>query len=333
MHSSRTSRNSKAFTLVELLVVIAIIGILIAMLLPAAQSIREAARRTQCANNIRQLGLAVINFDSSHMHFPPGWIGGEELPTETGWGWNAQILPFFEQNAIANQITTRENLIEEKFNDVVVQHIPNLFCPTSSHRTHTYEILPTREDTDLTGNTEPRHDPPMLPAMDIGRTHYVGCIGSSVQQHEMEANDDGEGGGEMCPDLNLTSGYDPNINGVFYQNSQTGYRHLTDGSSNTILLGERSSPIFDSSWAGVVTDSEFAGWRVVGWTGEPPNNRGSSEAHFHGFAQFNSMHDGGVTYFAFADGSVHSVNEHVTRELFFALGTIRGGEIIQHNEY
>ena len=331
MPTPRTRRNLKAFTLVELLVVIAIIGILIAMLLPAVQSVREAARRTQCANNIRQLGLAVINFESAHMHFPPGWIGGQELPTETGWGWNAQILPFFEQNALSNQIAVNENLMEENFRDVIVQHIPNLFCPTSTHRTLTYEILPMRDDESIGG--EARHDVPQLPSMDIGRTHYVGCIGSAVRLQEMEANDDGLGEGEMCPDVNLVSGYDPNINGVFYQNSETGYRHLTHGSSNTILLGERSAPLFDSSWAGVVTGSEFAGWRVVGWTGEPPNNQGSSEAHFHGFAQFNSMHAGGVTNFAFADGSVHSVDQNVTRELFYALGTIRGGEIIEHNEY
>lgn len=331
----KTDSNRTAFTLVELLVVIAIIGILIAMLLPAVQQVREAARRIECANKIRQLGLAVINYESAHNHFPSGWIGGQDGPTETGWGWTAQILPFMEQVAVANQIQLTENLVEYKFDEVVVNHIPNLFCPSSTHNTTTFELEVVR----IQAGSDSAigigfHDEPEPEPYFIGRTHYVGCIGSSVQQVLMDANDDGEGEGEMCPDLNLLSEYDRNINGVFYQNSETGYQHLLDGSSNTILLGERSSGTFDSSWAGVVTGSEFAGWRVVGWTGEPPNNEVSTDqAHFHGFAQFNSMHTGGVTNFAFADGSVHSVDENVTAELFFAMGTIHGGEIIDHSAY
>jgi len=336
-------RNSgvirRAFTLIELLVVIAIIGILIAMLLPAVQSIREAARRVECANNIRQLGLAVINYDSAHMHFPAGWIGGNELPTETGWGWTAQVLPFFEQNAIYSQISINENLVTHKFDPVVVQHIPNLFCPSSNHTSKTFEttcfrIQPSGDDG-AAGNDGAAgfHDTATEGPYSIGRTHYVGCIGSAVRMIEMEANDDGEGEGEMCPDIDLLEDDDRNINGVFFQNSETAYRDLADGSSNTVLLGERSSATFDSQWAGVVTGSKFPGWRVVGWTGEPPNNEGSSEAHFHGFAQFNSTHMGGVTNFAFADGSVHSIDENVTKDLFFALGTIRGGEVINHSEY
>jgi len=331
MRTRKTNGTQSGFTLVELLVVIAIIGILIAMLLPAVQQVRESARRIECANNIRQLGLAVINYESAHEHFPSGWIGGKEGPTETGWGWTAQVLPFIEQNGISNQIHLNENLVGLQFDEVVVHHISTLFCPSSNHSTHTFELEAFRFQPN--DDSDDKHDTAVLGPYSIGRTHYVGCIGSSVQQVEMEANGDGDGEGEMCPDLDLLSEYDRNINGVFFQNSETGYQHLTDGSSNTILLGERSAATFDSAWAGVVTGSEYAGWRVVGWTGEPPNNIGSSEAHFHGFAQFNSSHTGGVTNFAFADGSVHSVDENVTPELFFAMGTIHGGEIVNHNDY
>ncbi len=330
MSPANSIKKSRAFTLVELLVVIAIIGILIAMLLPAVQSVREAARRIKCANNIRQLGLAVINYESGHMHFPAGWIGGRTLPTETGWSWTAQILPFFEQNAIYNQINIRENLVDDKFSDAVVQHIPILFCPSSTYDSRTFEM---EVQLPVSGDVTGLQDTAVSPPFTIARTHYVGCIGSSVRLVEMEANGDGDGDGEMCPDLDLMDGGDNSINGVFFQNSDTSYSDLQDGSSNTVLLGERSSDTFDSAWAGVVTGTTFTGWRVVGWTGEPPNNKGQSDAHFHGFAQFNSMHFGGATNFAFADGSVHAIDENVTADLFFALGTIRGGEIIAHEDF
>lgn len=86
--------NRRAFTLVELLVVIAIIGILIGMLLPAVQSIREAARRTQCANNLKQFGLAIANYEVTNGNFPPSYLGVDYQP---GWGWGSFILPFIEQ--------------------------------------------------------------------------------------------------------------------------------------------------------------------------------------------------------------------------------------------
>ena len=87
---------------------------------------------------------------------------------------------------------------------------------------------------------------------------------------------------------------------------------------------------FDSSWTGIVSGSPHTGWRVVGWTGEPPNHDPglASEVHFHGFAQFNSDHMGGVTVFVFADGSVHRISEDVDPEVFKALGSIRGGEVV-----
>lgn len=335
---NRNNTKSRAFTLVELLVVIAIIGILIAMLLPAIQSVREAARRVDCANRLRQLSLAVINYESAHMQFPSGWIGGQGDPTETGWSWTAQVLPFFEQSAIYNQIATDENLLELKHDSVTVQHIPNLFCPSSTYRSETFEIQAFRMhpsvDDDSDGVAAHDDPAPALGPYEIGRTHYVGCIGSSVKHDVMEANGDGDGEGDLCPDLDLLDDFDPRINGCFYQNSSTGYEDLLDGSSNTVLMGERSSDTFDSQWAGVVTGSEYTGWRVVGWTGEPPNNTANNAAaHFHGFAQFNSMHYGGATNFGFADGSVHVIDKDVKAEMFYALGTIRGGEIISHNEF
>ena len=98
--------KKRGFTLVELLVVIAIIGILIALLLPAVQSVREAARRTECMNNLRQIGLAVANYETAQQRFPPGW------KSSTGWGWMAQCLPFIEQGNVADQMDLQYALLD-----------------------------------------------------------------------------------------------------------------------------------------------------------------------------------------------------------------------------
>lgn len=128
--------------------------------------------------------------------------------------------------------------------------------------------------------------------------------------------------------------------GIFYENSRTTFATIADGSSNTVMVGERSGELnltgfrgsggesfFNSSWIGVVTDSSHAGWRVVGWTGEPPKNLPTSEVHFHGYAQFNSNHPG-ITNFSFCDGSTHGISDGIDPAVFKALGSTNGGEVV-----
>ena len=93
------------------------------------------------------------------------------------------------------------------------------------------------------------------------------------------------------------------------------------------FTGSNGASFFDSSWIGVVEGSTHTGWRVLGWTGEPPKNKPTSEVHFHGFAQFNSEHPGS-TMFAFCDGSTRSIGDQIDHEVFMALGTTDGGEVV-----
>lgn len=300
------------FTLVELLVVIAIIGILIAMLLPAVQTVRESARRTECSNNIRQIGLALHNFNSSHEHFPPGWR------SDSGWGWMSHLLPYIEQGNIAEEMDFTISMLDSSFEETIKHTVKGQFCPSSTNnsRTHILELEPTG-------------------AVEVARTHYVGCIGSSAAVQAM-------GDGQTCPSMDLLDS-DGFVDGMFYKDSETPMRDVRDGISNTIMIGERSAELFDSQWPGILEGSSHTGWRVVGWTGEPPNNPQRTEPiivvdddgdeeeleiHFHGFAQFNSMHAGGVTMFCYADGSVHPINDTIHPLAFKALGTIRGRDDI-----
>jgi len=158
-------KQRRAFTLVELLVVIAIIGILVGMLLPAVQSVREAARLTSCKNNIRQLSLACQNYQSANEKYPPGWRANTS-PSEYGWGWNSAILPFLDQNNVYEKIDFNEKLLEPINEAAVGSEIKGFLCPTSTNDSLTFKL-----ETSEAPNTE---------FIELGRTHYPGCIGTSV---------------------------------------------------------------------------------------------------------------------------------------------------------
>lgn len=303
-------RAGSGFTLVELLVVLAIIGLLLSLLLPAVQQVREAARRVTCQNNLRQTGLALHNHQAAFGRLPPGWLGDTDAGVP-GWGWMTWLLPYVEQQPVHDAIQFDGNIDLLRHAGVRLTSLPLLLCPSSPLADERKILLPEGNYTDPYGS--------LAFPYELARSQYVGCIGVSIGFDQMDD-------GEYCPAFVNISGGNDALDGIFYRNSRTRMEDVPDGTSNTIVVGERSGFIFDSTWVGVVHGAAWPAWRVLGWTGEPPNNKPMSEVHFHWYAQFNSAH-WNLTNFLLLDGSVQVVSNDVDPETFRAAGTIDGGEL------
>jgi prepilin-type N-terminal cleavage/methylation domain-containing protein/prepilin-type processing-associated H-X9-DG protein len=267
MFSSR-----RGFTLVELLVVIAIIGLLIALLLPAVQAARESARRNSCQNNLKQLGLALHNFHDTYHRLPAGWeayaSAGSRTPDPEGvpgWGWGAHILSGLEQSALAEQIRLTVAIDDPLHDPARLKKLDVFRCPSDPKLDDHF----TLDAEDGSG-----------PLLDLARASYVAMFGTL----ELE---DCEGlGSQQC-----------RSDGPFYHNSKTNFRDILDGLTSTILAGERSVRVGDSTWTGSVSGGEEAFARVMGIADHTPNH-----PHSH-LDDFGSHHPGGAQ-FLLGDGSV-----------------------------
>lgn len=289
------------FTLIELLVVIAIIGVLIGLLLPAVQKVRESAARTQCTNNLKQIGLALQNYHDANNGFPPGYIDANTNPNSLasndvgpGWGWASLVLPFVEQQNVYNQIDFQQTVGTSL---ICRQPLSVFQCPSDPNQ------LPF-----TVANT----------TAVVAHADYTGCIGTLE-----------------------TSLYPGNNTGLFLRNSRYRIANVSDGLSNTIVIGERASNRSHVTWTGAAP-----GGLVLALMAPPPNgpvdqaesaqalvlshgNRThlpSADIPVWDADTFSSMHTPRGANFLFGDGSVHFLSSGINGITYELMCSIADGQ-------
>ena len=313
-------KTARGFTLIELLVVIAIIAVLVSLLLPAVQQAREAARRTQCKNNLKQIGLALHNYHDVSNCFPPGTLFGDD-----DYAWGAFILPGLDQGNLYNQLNfstdhgsimtltdpevKRSLYLVPGVNDAV---LPVYLCPSNSMQL-------TRSPVRAGGANEAPTSVASRTVGGFGRSDYKGCLGS--------------GGGS--------------ITGIFGKikntRTPTKIRDILDGTSNTFAVGEgytKFARVIDGPTHPNVVD--FPVWigtnsqhqNVVAETGLnhiPNGGKQLADTVLNQFDDcFASQHTGGVQ-FVFADGSVRFISDNINMQTYSYMGDKADGNVVGEN--
>ena len=287
----RTSRNS-GFTLVELLVVIAIIGVLVGLLLPAVQAAREAARRMSCSNNMKQIGLAMHNFHDTFGRFPSGY-GFNDIDNAgswvKAWGWGARILPFMEQAPLSDVLGVNSR----EFNDALPGNdssswpaielaairttIPTYRCPS--------DIGPEiNNTTDFCHSGGPDSTKPAT-------SNYAGVYAYQFSNWN-------------------PSGDPPKTNGVFQPQRGTRFADIVDGTSNTLMVGERGWEHDAAYWVGVGNVNSEDAWSSPKAVGRVFLYKPNTPTIGRYYSAFSSYHPGGL-HFVLADGSVSFIAETI----------------------
>jgi prepilin-type processing-associated H-X9-DG protein len=295
-----THRPTQAFTLVELLLGLTVVAILVGLLLPAVQRVREAAARTQCANNLKQLGLALHNYHDTLKTFPSGYIcqpQTDPLDTAPGWGWGALLLPFLEQDNLFHQIDFTLPIEAPSHADVRTTLLKVYVCPADRF-TGTFTVR------DVNG----------APLVDAATNSYAASFGTN------EIADSPDTGG-----------------GMFFRNSHIRFTDVSDGTSSTLALGERGALFTQTPWAGAInggtarvtpgapttsTAIEDAPVLPLAHTGSHTVRAPDADPD-----DFFTPHVG-TAQMLFADGSVRPVPVEMSLPVLRALSTRAGGEVV-----
>lgn len=358
-------RIRRAFTLIELLVVIAIIAVLIALLLPAVQQAREAARRIQCRNNLKQIGLALLNYHDSARAFPSGYVGRtNRFATDySGWGWMAMLLPQIDQGNLYNLLTspsTNPNFSSGLITLTTTPATPNsIQTPIAAVRCPT-DIGESVVQFALIGETT------VSPAVKFGRSNYLGVCGADPNWKGKQipytpthvdlsyAGDGFATSSSPVPGYAIgaasyyvmpvstipqyqtsTSITTEAFGGTFGVNSSTKIGDMTDGSSNVILIGERYTPAHtnlpgtagDAIWAGAGNHYGFGQLLCLADATNRVNYNFTNNSVRPELTGFGSLHTGGA-HFLRGDGSVVFVSENMDVDTLRQLSRIADGGVV-----
>jgi prepilin-type N-terminal cleavage/methylation domain-containing protein len=351
----RKRRRTAAFTLVELLVVIAIIGVLVSLLLPAVQQAREVARRISCANRLRQIGLATLNYESTHKVFPPAYItanaaangsafgvsyGDEYRNGPSGFAWGALLLPFIEQQALYEQFNFNAPCWAPANAAPAQAKVTAFLCPSATGGSNGFNVQ--REGADE------RHGVDFNPNIRFAHSHYVTNAGIHQPWGRETA---------YCFDYDVPEPVPANnnrparIDGPFYRNARIRVASVSDGLSNTVFIGEHSSCLSNKTWVGVVpgavtpprldlrrwpSENNGAGCLVGIHSG--PDTHDHPEVIIHApnnpFGHTDEMwgeHPVGCNVL-YGDGAVRFTSAFINPNTWVALSTRDGGEEISGDQ-
>ncbi len=331
-------RKSTGFTLIELLVVIAIIAILIALLVPAVQKVREAAARTQCNNNLKQIGLALLNYHDVFNQLPPALARYDHMDDGGPYNstfWSYFLLPYLEQEPLfaSAPLMQAPNWTQGHYLVAVEAQLSVFRCPSSSDNV-TYASGGIAERFAISYA--------VVGSGSIGNPHSSDGAGETILH--MDDGDWVKPAG--FKGWGMYTGYPWRRDGAFSQNTIVQLIHVSDGTSNTVAVGERVRLITDPTLFPDESDpahqDEYGTWAMgtnwaenhleecLGSIGIPfnynvTNGRFPTSSTAGGF---NSNHDSKGVNFVFLDGSVHFLSANTSDLVRLGLGTIQGGEIV-----
>jgi prepilin-type N-terminal cleavage/methylation domain-containing protein len=299
-------RAKRGFTLIELLVVIAIIAVLIALLLPAVQQAREAARRSQCKNNLKQIGLALHGYHETNNVLPMGYGGVPYSNTGSLWGWGTMILPFVDQAPLFNTLSQAPGGTSTAGGTGVGFGAIMTSLPANQSVQTSLPVYRCPSDTGSNLVTFPINGSVAGTTFIFGRSNYPAVSGGSPP--------------------NTSVGGLVTVDGAFTESSSRRFRDFTDGLSNTFMIGERRSPATvgglytggDTMWAGSNDDvaPPWQGYAAAQGFCDPasPLNLKSATAPSNSSAipyfSFSSQHVGGA-HFVMGDGSVRFISDSI----------------------
>lgn len=271
---AKRRRRRRGLTVLELLVTVGVIGLLMSLILPAVLRAREASRRLQCSNHLRQIGLAMQLHHQQHRRLPPSWKVSSAGPY--GYGWAVPLTPFLDQAGLAERLREADSWDDPAARDVRQASWPVMLCP-SDIVTPSFQLYQLENDEPYSPSSASREPSEKLAVLaELPTANYVGVYGTVEPDDEFPA---------------------PPGDGPLVADQAVRFADLERGLSNTLLVGERTMAAVPSTWYGVDFRGEDAACRLVGAALAAPNCRHCDEC------EFQSRHPGGVN-FVRADGHV-----------------------------